>query len=294
MKTMTAAGNSKLSRVLDEAIVVAREFCLDEELVAEGDVLLKKLEASQDLLTDVFALQALVPIRSQGQFIEHVGKLERSIERADAAGIDRSQLQSGLDLIARCQIEYWLAVMIWRLRDVVTATDANEHDMKKLNAAIQKAESRGADQDLVDEGRNFLGRLNAELGMSRAIKTLPVVKAYVESPVEGYYTTRDTGSIRQTDEYPSPPPDSDYIWIPAETFSDLQAAIEKIKLSYNGAETLGANPIIVAETKDKLAKAEKDLKMLDNKENIDKAAAIEVAKKAAKKLKKGKGGKKKA
>ena len=50
----------------------------------------------------------------------------------------------------------------------------------------------------------------------------------------------------------------------------------------------GANEELLQTTKDSLAKAEKDYKQLDSKNEHDKAAAIEVAIKAAKKLKKGK------
>lgn len=293
LKSMSVSSSVQLVRVLSDAIAVGKDLCLDEELISEGDALLLKLEASQDLTVDVQALTEVLPIRTQTAYIDKVYRLERSIEKAEAAGIDRSQLQVGIDLIKRCQLEYWLAVLLDRLKDVVTANDSNEHDMKKLRAAIIKAEAYGANQDLIDEGNAFLGRLDAELGMSRAIKLLPVIKPYVENPAEGYYSEKDTGSIKQTDEYPLPPADSpDYIWIPSETFTTLAAAIDRIKLSYNGAETLGANAAIIAETKEKLLKAEKDLKQLDHKEQLDKAAAIEVAKKAAKKLKKGKGKKK--
>ena len=44
----------------------------------------------------------------------------------------------------------------------------------------------------------------------------------------------------------------------------------------------------IAEAKEKLLKAEKEYKILEAKDTADKIAAIEVAKKLAKKLKKGK------
>ncbi len=292
MKTMSVSHSSKLARTLSDAITVGKEFSLDEELIAEGDSLLLKLEASQDLITDVVAVQQIMPIRTQAVYIERVYKLERSIERAEAVGIDRSQLQIGLDLIQRCQVEYFLALWITRLKDVVTADDSNEHDMTRLTEAIRKAQSKFANEELIEEGLRFEKRFAAELGMSRAIKYLPVVKPYMETPSEGYYGEKDIGKVKETEEYPLPPADGEYVWINSEMYSSLAAAIDSIKASYNGAEALGANPAIIAETKEKLAKAEKDMKMLDHKESLDKAAGIEVAKKAAKKLKKGKGKKK--
>lgn len=292
-KSLTVAQCSKLARVLSDATQVGKEYSLDEELLNEADALLLKLEAWQDLTGDIQTLQHLVPIRVQSVYIENVYRLEKSIEKAAAAGVDPQQLQVGFSLITRCQIEYWLSILLTRLKDVVTANDSNEHDMNRLKEAIAKAEELSADAALIAQGQKFLMRLEAELGMSRAIKAIPPMKPHQENPPEGYYTERDVGHIQETEGYPLPPEGGDYIWVHSEAFTEMQAAIERIKLSYNGADTLGANANIIAETKEKLIKAEKDMKILDAKENADKANAIEAAKKAAKKLKKKGGGKKK-
>lgn len=292
--SITMEESLSLAGKLAEAVNVGTEWSLDADLINEGQTLLTKLELSQELANDIIAIQQIVPIRTQTMYLDHVSKLEKSIERAHEANVDKQQLNIGIDLLTRCQIEYWLSVMIERLKDVVSANDSNEHDMIKLSNAVEKASNLYADDSLVQQGRTFLNRLNAELGMSRAIKNMPVYKLPPADGVipEGYWTENDTGKIKETEGYPLPPADTgEYIWLPAPAFEALSDAIDAVRSSYDGAEELGANPDIIAQSKELLVKAEKDFKILDQKNAADKAHALEVVKKQAKKLK---GGKKKA
>lgn len=288
------SANKRINRVLSDAIALGHEHCLDLDLIHQAENLLQRLEVNQDLVADILALQRLAPITTQTQYLEHVYRLEKSLEIAAQQEIDPMQIQVGLDLISRCQIEYWLSTLLSRLTDITIATDANEHDMSKLRAAIQKAQGLQADEGLVDRASKFLGRFDAELGMYRALKAIPAIKAPMENAPEGYYTEQDIGKIQQTDEYPLPPAETgEYVWIPAENLTKFVEAIQRLRTVFAGAEAFGANPSIIAESKERLTKSEKEIKALEAKDNNDKLAAIEVAKKAAKKLKsKGKKGKK--
>ena len=296
LKDITAADAAALIDQLSSATAVGTEWCLDADLVAEGEKLLLKLELSRELAADIKAVQALCPVQSQTVYLDGVTRLERSLERAHAANIDKAQLDVGLDLVLRCQAEYWLSVLLERLKDVVAADDSNEHDMNQLRKAVDKAEKLHADAELSRTASKFLGRLGAELGMTRAIKLLPQYKLPPPDGVipEGYWGEQDAGHIQETEGYPLPPADTgEYVWQPSEAFSALSRAIDALKSSYVGAEELGANPDIIAEAQEKLAKAEKDFKVLEAKDAEDRARAVEAAKKAAKKLKGGKGKKKK-
>jgi len=293
MKIISPAESAALASSLADAIAVGKEWALDGDVIAEGERLLLKLEISQELVSDIAAVHKVMPISSQAVYVETVYKLEKSLERAQAAGIDQEQLDVGLELITRCQIEYWLGVLLERLKDVVTADDSNEHDMDKLRAAIASAQAVDADEKLLSRALSFIGRLSAELGMTRAIKYLPVIKLPPADGVvlEGYYGERDLGKVKETEGYPLPPEGGEYEWLPSESFTALGNAIAEIKRSYDGAEQLGANPVIIQEAKEELLKAEKDFKILEAKDAADKIVAIEAVKKMAKKLK---GGKKKA
>ncbi len=285
--------SKKINRLLMDAIDLGKENALDQEFIKQAEDLLKKIEVSQDLLQDISALQHVMPIKDQTTYMENIYKLEKSIEKSIENGIDQNQIQLGLDLIGRCQIEYWLSVLLDRLKDVTTASDANEHDMNKLRAAIDKAQNLQADEEILERAYRFLRRLDAELGMYRALKAIPVVKLPIENPPEGYWTEKDTGKIQETEGYPLPPADTgEYVWISSESMTSFIDAINRLKSVYQGAESLGANATIIQESKDRLVKAEKELKQLEVKDLADKNIAIEAAKKLAKKLKGGKGKKK--
>jgi hypothetical protein len=285
--------SKKVNRLLMDAIDLGKENALDQDYIKQAEDLLKKIEVSQDLLQDITALQQVMPIKDQTTYMGNIYKLEKSIEKAIENGIDQNQIQLGLDLIGRCQIEYWLSVLLERLKDVVTASDANEHDMNKLRTAIDKAQNLQADEEILERAFRFLRRLDAELGMYRALKAIPTVKLPMENPPEGYWTEKDTGHIKETEGYPLPPADTgEYVWVPAESMTNFVDAINRLKGVYQGAESLGANPTIIQESKDRLTKADKELKQLEAKDLVDKTAATEAAKKLAKKLKAGKGKKK--
>lgn len=293
LSTLSISSSNKMIRALSDAINVGKDYSLDEILLHEGETLLQKLEISQELVQDITSMQQHIPIRTQSAFIQHVTKLENTIERAQVLKIDKHHLQLGLDLVARCQIEYWLSTLMTRLKDVIAAEDSNEHDMNRLRQAVRKAEALKASDKLVGEAVTFLGRLEAELGMTRALKNIPNVKLPIENPPAGYWSEKDIGKVMETEGYPLPPTDTgEYVWIPSESYTLLSNAITALKSSYIGADTLGANPDVIAESKEKLIKAEKDFKILEAKDATDKHNAIEAVKKQAKKLKKGKGKKK--
>ena len=281
-----------VARRLSDALNDAKEWALEETVIEQGQKLLEKLEITQDLLTDAAALDAALPVRTQAVYTQHVHKLERSICRAEKVDADRFQLESSRTLIRRAQVEYSLSVLILRLKDVECAVDANEHDMNRLKEAVDKARGLGASADVVTEGDLLYQRLEAELSMSRAMLAIPTVKVPIESPPEGYWEECDLGKIEDGyEEYPLPPADNngEYRWVPSEALSSLKNAIDSLKKSYVGADALGANPAVIAATKDKLAKAEKQMKLLQTKDDTDKAMALDAVAKLCKKLKKGKG-----
>lgn len=296
--TYSASGTSDMIGKLAEALEFGKEWSLDEIDIAEAQRLLLLLESSQDVMADVTKLKSERPIQTQTEYKEKAYKLLQSMKVAKDTGMGEGQLLVVYEVIESCQIEYWLKTLLRRLADVETAMDCHEHDMKRLRQAIRKAESLRATQDLIDNANAFMSRLDAELGMSRAIKAVPNVKLPMENPPEGYFIeVLDKGFVVQTEGYPLPPPDpetgkpGEYQWQEAENFSKLKAAHEELLAKYDGAEEKGANLVICTQAKEVLVKVEKEIKLLDAKNENDKIATIEATKKLAKKMKKG--GKKK-
>lgn len=279
---------------LKSTLVESAEIGLDEEQLATGERLEKKLERTVELIDNLQLAQGSSPIDTQSKYTEFVTKLEVTISKAEAAGVDRNHLQFGRDLVVRSQIEFLVFTALQRVKSVECAQDADEHDMTRLKMFIQKGQALQASPELLNNAVARLKRLEAELEMSRAILAVPTVNMPVEEPAEGYWTEDDTGKITETEEYPSPPAETgEYLWEHSVSYVKLSQSIDRLRNCSDGAEELGANEEIIKEAIARLAKVEKEIKLLDLKDQEDKRLAIEIATKAAKKLKKGKKGKKK-
>ena len=276
---------------LSDCINDSKEWGLDEQSIIQAENLLNRLELVQEVIADSIELQNNLPLKSQEDYNIYVNKCLKTIQKAEAVDVEKSQLQFGYDLIGRAQIEYRISTLIGRLKDCPCCKDANEHDMNTLKSAYQKGQALNADETIIETASALYTRLNAELSMSRAIAGMPNVRLPPVGEVPpGYWEECDTGKIKETEEYPLPPADNnnEYIWEPSQSFASLKKAIEALNASFDGAEAAGANPDVVAMAKDMLKKAEKDVKVLETKDAADKLIAIENATKLAKKLKKGK------
>ena len=232
------------------------------------------------------------PIKLQKQLIEATSGLELLVKKAELLEVSQFCVEAAKMLISTCRIEFWLLSMMHRLKDLEIATEAYEHDIQKLGAALVKAGRENASVELLNSASTLHSRLMAELEGTRALQSVPVVRLPMDNAPEGYYQEADKGRIIETDGFPLPPDGGEYIWEPSKTFSQLHSSIEKMKEILAVADVAGINPNLAAQIKERLIKAEKEHKFLEVKDHQDKQIAIEAAVKLAKKLKK-KGTKKK-
>lgn len=279
---------------LKSTLAESSQVGLDKELIAVGQKLEKKLDRTVELMNDLQLAQTNSPIDTQTKYTQFVTKLEVTIAKAEASGVDRGHLQFARDLVVRSQSEFLVFTALERVKSVECAQDADEHDMIRLKMFLQKAQALQGNPELLAKADARLKRLEAELEMTRAILAVPTVNMPVDEPVEGYYTEDDLGKITETEEFPLPPAETgEYLWEHSVSYNKLAASIDRLRNCTDGAEELGANDDIIKEAIARLAKVEKEMKLLDLKDQEDKRVAIEIATKAAKKLKKGKKGKKK-
>lgn len=166
-------------RGLSDATAEAAALSVDEELIATSGILMAKLEATLDVHTDVLALQQRAPIKHQRDYVEYVHKLEASLERAKAVGLEKSHTQFAIDLIARCNAEYWLETMTERLRAVKIAKDCHEHDMNRLKQAVNKAQALRAAESMTDASSALYERLFIELGTTSVVVYYSFVRVAV-------------------------------------------------------------------------------------------------------------------
>lgn len=269
-----------------------REWGLRQELIDMGEKAIKKLEMGIELTNNFTTVLENMPVKTQEQFTKYIHSLELALSNAKSAGVEGPQIVSSEEIIHRCKQEYWLSVKTQRLVHVDCALESNEHDMNRLQQAIEKCQALGGSPEIINKAVALHMRLDSELGMTRALAIVPTYrlpKKEGEEYPEGYWEDDDLGHIIETEEYPHPPADTgEYKWEPAVSYTKLEKAINAIKSSYTGAEEKGANAAVVEEAKTKLAKSEKDFKLLKVKDEADKHAAIEHTQKLCKKAKKGK------
>jgi ankyrin repeat protein len=285
IKTTTTSEGIKS---LQETIDISREAAVSEDLIIEANMVITKLEMGLELLADLEMVQSSMPIKSQSQFSDVVHKMEKTIIRAKNLGADSGKIAYAEELIVKCEMEFWIVALTSRLVNVTCAVDTDEHDMNRLKSALEKGTKMNIDQTILDDGTKLSSRLFAELGMSRALATVPTnvklpLKEGAEYP-EDYWGEDDIGHVVETEGYPHPPAETgEYIWEPSKSYTSLVNAINNIKSSYIGAEELGANIDICNESKTKLIKCEKDLKILKIKDENDKIIGIETTQKLCKK-----------
>ena len=177
--------------------------------------------------------------------------------------------------------------------------------MGKLKESITKAQMNGANEDLVKEGTKVHDKLTGELELSRAKDSYPTVKLPVEEmeakEAKAHWIEDDPenpvniGALEQTREWPLPPEDTgEYVWNPSPAFKSLAEAHERLETALTFATSSGANDDLLATAKAVLAEKAKEVDLLKAKDEGDKETQVAAAAKLAKKLKKGKGGKKKA
>ena len=271
---------------LTDSLQDAREWALDEDLIALAEKLLVKLEATQELYRDMGSLQQESPIKNESSYVRYVHTLEKTIETAIAGGVDSSMVQMAKDLITQAQIEYWLSVRIERLKNVDRAAEANEHDMNCLRKTIQRGHVLHASEALVEQASSLLRRLDTELEICRALATIPEYRLPPPEPIEGYWQEDDMGRIKETEGFPYLPPDStEYIWEHSRAYISLSACIDRLRNSLVNVDP-NTNAAALAEVKEKLSRCEKDMKILEAKDVADRQVAFDAAAKALKKLKK--------
>jgi hypothetical protein len=277
-------------KALEERLRISKEWELDVNMLNQGELLVQKMEAVLDMISDMAALRAVLPLTTQADYTKYVLSLERSVKTAENLEIDRNHIVTAKNLILQSQAEYWVSNCINRLKDVTCADDEHEHDMQVLKRAVDKYETRPCAPDLIETGRALYLRLHSELGMTRSIRNIPIVRLPMENPPADYWQLSDIGKIRETPEYPNPPAETpgEYIWDPSLSYTTMKEAIERLRQFLDGAVQSSANAALTATAKEKLIKAEKDFKLLENKNATDKAAGIEAVIKLAKKLKKKK------
>ena len=272
---------------LSETFQISKDWDLDEILLDKATEILNRMETTLELNSVKTSLLNNSPITTQYSYTLYVNKLSDVIVKAELLNIDESYLNQSKVLILKCQMDYWLTASYNRVKDILLADDPYEHDINILRKAIDKALLQSSNSDILNKCKILFTRLDNELTMNRCVKAIPVVKLPMADAPEGYWIPIvDVGHVRVTPEFPKPPIDTgDYIWEASESLQTLRDTYSRLQAVFVNAEVFGINKDLIQLSKEKLLKAEKDLKILEAKDVEDKIVGIEAAVKLAKKAK---------
>eukprot|EP00519_Triparma_laevis_P007072 CAMPEP_0182497304 /NCGR_PEP_ID=MMETSP1321-20130603/5807_1 /TAXON_ID=91990 /ORGANISM="Bolidomonas sp., Strain RCC1657" /LENGTH=542 /DNA_ID=CAMNT_0024701143 /DNA_START=21 /DNA_END=1649 /DNA_ORIENTATION=+ len=295
---------------LEEKLRSGIEFGISSEVAELGENLIKELRLEQKLKKQINDLKENAPIITQTLYCDYVNSLEETVSEVqklvDPESPDSSALSEMVEtakaLCKTAHSEYWLQVATKSVSDVECATEATVKLMGRLKESIAKAGMNEANEDLISAGTKVHSRLTSEVELLRAKESFPTVKLPPSDPEEmsskelkEYWVEDDPekpiniGKIQETREWPLPPEDTGvYDWIPSVAYSSLKSACDRLSAALTSGGSVGANPSLLSEATDALNLKTVDVKILEQKNEEDKATAVAAAEKMAKKLKKKK------
>lgn len=298
---------------IEEKIQTGLRFGISAEVAEASLALVKELKLERKLKTQIQELVAHKPIITQSLFCEYVNKLKDTIVQVNellkanpSASATSASLTScrktAEELCSTSHSEFWLRVAMDKVVGVECAGESTVKLMDKLKESISRAEVNEADETLLKGGKELHKRLTVELEVKRAAESFPTVKLPVNTEemtakeIKEYWAEEDPdnpvniGKIEETREWPLPPEDTgEYIWIPSESYKLLKSAVDRLSAGISAGKESAANAALLEESAKVLEGKMVEMSLMEEKNGEDKAQAIAVADKMAKKLKKKKG-----
>ena len=300
-------------RGLEAAMDKAEAAGLDPDRLAEGAAALALQSQGEDIREAVELLSAKSPIITQRAYTTYVNRLSRLIKRAemDAAGGDMAFLDGPKAVVQKAHSEYWLKMASMKFDGVDIATEELLPYVDKLASALGKCNANAGGEELRKESETLLFRLRAEIELAAALEAIPADDT-IKLPLPEYETAKaevaywadtaeqDNGRFDDSTEgFPLPPQvpgdeegvlvDGEYVWIKSKTLQLLQSTNDRLQTGMDAGVTGGANEGLCEAAKVKLAEVAGKLKLLNAKDEADKAKDLEKVEKDAKKLRKKKG-----
>ena len=174
-------------QTLEDAIMQAEGASVSPSLVAAGHDAVKRLLIDQELTEQIELVQSHEPIITQKLYTTHVNKLARLLRKGRSMDVSAHLIEDGEYLKRKSHSEYWLKMACNKMGPVACATEEHIPHIDKLERAIAAAEEEHAQTELVAFGKTLLSKLHAELEISRAVESVPIVKLPIEEPPKDYW-----------------------------------------------------------------------------------------------------------
>jgi hypothetical protein len=294
-----------MERLVSEAKLIG----LPHETVQKGSMCLEWMYTRASLVSALETTNHKSPIDND-QKLECVNNLLNLIEEIERKikDTENSQTlvkvpdfitlihQNALLIYQKSMSEYELSLVFNRLQSIqlVDANHCDEADVMKLQKAIETSIAQNADASFVQLASTLLDKLTRELDLLVFLEDAPNVKLPVPDmtakEATSYWEPRkDIGYLDENDGcYPLPHSDNGYVWIKSECLQSLESYLELLNEKIQNASQFGVNSKLLDSAKGAQTDKQNDLKLLLEKNESDRLAAITIAEKVAKKQKKKK------
>ena len=299
---------------LSSALEEARFLDASGRLIEKAEAALVRVRRHVDVREQMAVVREAQPVITQAAVIEKVHKLSRLSREArilrdgaisaEAAYLLRKKkltkdksfeedavpwdddrdlgaplrlLEEAEALAFRSKSEYWVNAMLEPLEGLDCANVQAKRQMQKLEEALVTGDKRKAQDELMTRARAVLSRCASELDVAACVEALPLVTLDEVPP----------GHLEETPEYPNLPAGEDsYRWIPAPIFTSLRRTTDDLEKALAKSQNKKIHEPLLERANEVLAKAKEHLQLLQQKNDDSRQAAVAVAEKAAKRLKK--------
>lgn len=263
---------------LSKAVSDARANGCNVIWVHKGERTLSRLSAECVMRDEMAALEAQRPIGAKST----IKPLIKRIKAAREEGVrDEDGIEDAMALVRATEAEVTVCGVASLVEGIECASDANESEIKRLDAAIAEAVAAGSHAETVKDKQALQARLHAELDLNRSMadpEESAVVEAETGEPTEFCKYTMWDGTIFNTQT-------------PGERLKFLQFRYDGLTKGIESGTASGAFAPLLA----RAVEFETTLALDVKEEEENEVARIEAEEKAAAKAakKKKKGGKKK-
>jgi hypothetical protein len=310
-KTLVKNDYELMERIVSEA----KLFGLPHENVNQGTTCLEWMYTRESLLTAIDDVNHQCPIDNDKKLecVDHllhlIQETERKLKDSEQQQVKGDSLivvavpdfitsayQNALYIHQKSVAEYELSLIFHRLQslDIVDTNNGDEIHTLILQNAIETSMTRNADVSFVQLASNLLEKLTYELDLHTFLQDAPTVKLPVPDMTVAEATSswerrRDIGYLDENDGYyPLPHPENGYVWIKSESLQTLESYLNSLNEKIHQASQFDVSQKLMDSAEAIQTVKRREVKILSEKNDIDKLAAVELAEKAARKRKKNK------
>lgn len=303
-KVLSLAENGiKEESTIQQIIRDAEEFGIPQDILEKARTYLHWLSIEHKIQLNADRVEDEAPFNSSSKDFQVVLDLQSIIQTTCEKGSEISDnvmpkslintLEEANELCSKSKAEIDLHSVCRRMKSITCASEIHMNLIEILKKTRDKAKQHKGDKYTIDEAGATLRRFETEIDLKKKLHLFPEVRLPLRDMTpkqeKSFFQSEDLGFIKENEEYPLPPADgTGYIWVTSESLQLLNTATEHLEEAIAQAKLYSCNADLLNLSEEMLCQKKIDVKALEEKDDLGRAAAILIAEKAAKKLQKRK------